>query len=720
MIRFLQTFQPQVDKFISRLALSVMVTVSSIFPLAATEIVPQQLLAPQKLIAESIGEPKRRLSEKFYRQALYFYFQNQFEQALSQLDYNQQRFGFMSEHARLFEAGLQSKQGMLIQAQQSLESLLAATKNTDALTGQRSTSGQEILAIVLLQIAEQKLTLGENKQAAKILAEIKLLPQNFVEQFSVLHQLLAWPKSPVIHYPTIIDMAGNKLKPAQLELDNSPYVRLNRALVLIETQQYQAAELLLQPLIQYQTSTLKSGFWQSLFSEQLSFFDDENTENKALVSASNNVNSLSVNEQQQIETNGIQNYAKLLLAQLYIQQDDYEQSYQLLSTFPKNSVFSEQALFIFGYSASQLKKYQQAQAVFNLLVKHFPYSTYSRQALALIAGIYVEQQALPEALNQYLIIEAYYQNKLQSLAKFAEQLNQTGDVLIFSEQFSSDNSSPLTEHEHQLWLSLALTDDDINQSLQALRVIKNNQQTLFQQANKSAWLGEIIKLNNIRKSNISAQQSEQDQQVLLTKLTHQVDKLTERLALAQKNNDARIFANPRQQLWLKRIGNSHNIIGELTGKKNTDDYLARLKRVEGVLQWQLQQSYPAQKWHHQTLLKTLTKTLEQTKMQFEQVNNLLTNASHVSRINDAEVRVINSDDKQLSQNKIADNAKRITAKITALSQQNKALKYRANQQSLTLINAYIKQQEQALEQHLLYCQNQMANLIEQLNREERL
>lgn len=720
MMRFLQTFHLQVDKLISRLAFGIIVTASGNLPITATEILPPQPLAQQQLTAEPISEQKIRLSEKFYRQALYFYFQNQFEQALSQLDYNQQRFGVMSEHARLFEAGLQSKQGMLIQAQQSLESLLASTKNTDTLNGQHSTSGQEILAIVLLQIAEQKLTLGENKQAAKILAEIKLLPQNFVEQFSVLHQLLAWPKSPVIHYPTIIDMAGNKLKPAQLELDNSPYVRLNRALVLIETQQYQAAELLLQPLIQYQTSTHKSGFWQSLFSEQLSFFDDENTENKALVSASNNVNSLSVNEQQQIENNGIQHYAKLLLAQLYIQQDDYEQSYQLLSTFPKNSVFSEQALFIFGYSAFQLKKYQQAQAVFNLLVKEFPYSTYSRQALALIAGIYVEQQALPEALNQYLLIEAYYQNKQQSLAKFAEQLNKSGDVLTFSEQFSSVNSQPLTDHEHHLWLSLALTDDDINQSVQALQVIKNNQQALFQQANKSAWLGEIIKLNQIRKSNVSAQQSEQNQQVLLAQLTHQVDKLTERLALAQKNNDARIFAKPRQQQWLKRIENSHKIIGVLTGKKNTDDYLTRLKRVEGVLQWQLQQAYPAQKWHHQILLNKLTKTLNQTKIQFEQVNNLLTSESHASSINNAEFSVIKSDGKQLSQNITTDKAKLITAKIMALSQQNKALKRSANQQSLTLINAYIEQQQQALEQHLLYCQNQMANLIEQLNREERL
>ena len=641
---------------------------------------------------------KAYLAEKFYRQALYYYFQNQPELALRQLSFNQQYLTNSSSHALLFEAGLQSSQGMHQQAELILTKLIntPVELNTEHLDSRADKlKNKQLMLVVLLQLSEQQIANGQYQQAQATLAKIKEVPAEKLSQYLLQQQLIHWPDQPIIHDSVISQQITNTPKQ-----NLSPYVLFNQAIWQSQQQDINGAIEKLTYLKNFSWPKNNTDFWQGLFSFSLPF-TSENTE----LELTDNIPSTTVNNNQaNNELLGIHHYAQLLLAQFYIQQGDFELSYQALSNFPKNSAFSEQALFLFGYSALKMKQYQQSAKVLNLLVEQYPYSTYTRQAFALLAALYVEQNQLPLALNQYLAVEQYYLNKLAELDKYATAIDQQTDLFHFYQQlvnnYKNDNGNNKAQNSNYQWLVLSKQKQNIAWAYDALAQAHNLNDSVLNGKTKSDWINNIIALNEKRKLTIAQSQQQANYSAQITALSQAKEQLTAQLLAAKATQNGDLFASPKEQKLLDRVNTSQQILTSLEGKKNTDDYQVRLKRVERVLTWQLQQTYTERYWQHQGMLTELENLLTNTQKQYQSVTKLLAGKSKLGAL------------KQKSSD--------ISQHIELLSTDSEKLKSKLNQQILLLSKAFIKQQQEDIKQHLLHSQNAMVQVIEQLNQQDAL
>lgn len=643
-----------------------------------------------------------KLADKFYRQALYFYFQNKTTDALQQLSYNQQRLKQTTEHALLFEAGLQMLQGMPQQAQRLLTRLLTekqyAKHAGSGESGDKSAyQTQTLMLVVLLQLAEQKVAAQEMDEAKKLLSNINVLPHQYAAQYYLLQQLIAWPEQPNIN-EFMLDEQSHAAMLTVIEQETvSPYVVLNQALVLMNQQQYSLAHHKLTLLKNFTWPAESKSFWQTLFSS---------TDNSSLTSSGNEqllTIEENIAEQKLLEAQGLNHYAQLLLAQLYIEQNKFQQSYDELNSFPQATPFSEQALFLFGYSALKLNQHQTALAVLKRLVKEFPYSEYSQQALALIAEQYLAQQQLTEALNQYLLTENYYQEKLLELTDFMQFLQQDNLLPLYHQWqvSSSSNTQPNILNKRYLpWLNIALTDQTILTHYQQLDTVSQLQKSLSAKQEKVNWLNQTITLNQTRRQLIKAKQNNIDYQAELTKLEQLKNDLQTRLSKAKQQANGELFANKTEQVLLARIAKSQQSLKVIDEQESSLDYQQRLTRVHGILKWQLQQKYHDRYWQHQAQLEQLKQLYLKTKAQYNQVNTLLVQPNSLLSL-------------KQRQQKIAEHAQQLVDK-------NTKLKSAVKQQLLIRLNMFIQAQEVEIKQHLLFNQRAMANVIERINQQEAL
>jgi len=224
----------------------------------------------------------------------------------------------------------------------------------------------------LLQLAEQQIAQQNLPNAQRILAKINKLPegylaQHYLTQYYIMQQLIAWPEQPVIESfslnnnsktqlqnlinKTVNNNTANITTLQNNRFDNKvPYIVLNQALSAMEQKQYAVAEEKLKRVQQYTWPIAQEGFWQQHFSSEAA--------NEATASEKTNT--------KQIEQNGIKHYAQLLLAQLYIEQGLFQQGYDQLESFPKNTPFTEQALFLFGYTAFKLQQFNASEVILNI------------------------------------------------------------------------------------------------------------------------------------------------------------------------------------------------------------------------------------------------------------------------------------------------------------------------------------------------------------------
>ena len=205
------------------------------------------------------------------------------------------------------------------------------------------------------------------------------------------------------------------------------------------------------------------------------------------------------------------------------------------------------------------------------------------------------------------------------------------------------------------------------------------------------------------------------------------NQLDNTLAEVALHTDAKVFAVGQQKQWLQRIATSKSVIDAMTTSPSYQNkvrkYQQRLKRVEGVLAWQLQQEFPQRLWQHQTQLQQLDKLLTQLQQQMQQVTAIqrLANKSNEAPANTlASESVI--DDKSLvsktgldlptlkyRQQKIAHQHAQLTQAATALGNLTDK-----NIQAELL--AFVAEQRQSLNYYLHHSRRAMAKILEELKK----
>ncbi len=667
-----------------------------------------------KANAEQQKLPETVLQDKYYRQALYYYFQGDYVRALSLLEHAELTFNGLTKKGLLFKAGLQVAQGLQQQGQQSLEKLVYAQQynlqNNKATSikpsAEKNSEAQELFVVTLLALSEQYIEQGKQSLAQQTLQQIRQVPPHYYGQYQLLSQLAYWPDTP----KTIIEPL---VKPQQLEQKTidaneqySPYIELNKALAFIEQKNYTAAIAILHNFKALSiASQHKKSFWSNLFL----WFDDKKSQNNQ------------VNDAQSIEQQALEDYARLLFAQIYVGQKNYDEAFLLLENFPQKSLYAESALFLFALASQEVKQYTMALNLFALLYQKYPYSPLGWQSAALLAKQISQQKSLAHGLKIYQDIEQFYLQQLAKLKRFKYGFDHHDDLLTFATTAIKVNeqtlagitqqknlydtsawlliNAPKHYQSQNIWLQKALGQAQLKNAYQQLSDLKQLTASIDVLKIKLSELQQIITLNKQRNKKLLASFSAQKYHDLIMSFIAQRDNLSAILNAAKQQQNADIFADKLEQKWLGRIEKSRQHICEIKTFRETEDYEKRLNRVAGVLAWQLQQQYPQRLWQHQKQLNVLNNDLKKLVKQQQQVlfvsqnQPLLTNFSQRYQ--------------QLQQ------------QITLLQQQVSQKRANINSRIRSLIADYVTEQQSTLQRYLLNARREMANILEQMSAQDK-
>ncbi|MBL4908516.1 MAG: hypothetical protein JKX78_00590 [Alteromonadaceae bacterium] len=650
---------------------------------------------------------------KLYRQALFFYFSGNYSQALRQISINNQRFNAQTPKSDLFNAGLQVAIGLQQQATKTLLAIAAQqTKQATTAeqvndTGKSATSADELLLIALLQLTEQQVEQGNKAQAQQLLAKIKHVSPAYYQQYYTLNQLAYWPAAPT----SLASIIATKDQTSTQNQDNnsalnSPYIHVNQALFYIENNNYPQAENILLNVKNNNPKQASVTFWQQLFSP---FVNEEIVNKKATSDIL-------------IQQQAIADYAQLLLAQMYVKQQRYNDSFIILKSFPQHSPYSEPALFLFAYAAQKTQHYDMAITLFNLLQQQYPYSNLGWQSTLLMASQITQKQeplasgtekTLKQALANYQKVDVFFSTKLSALKGFEHAFLTTDNLLNFSVK-----ASPLTLQEQQQkqrvdnniidnlaaaspyqtsspWLQKALQNSALKADYQHLIELDLLARHLQQQQQKSKWLDYTLTLNKTRQDKIFTTQQQHPISALITKLKARREQLAQILNLVEKQQNVQALANAKEQKWLQSITQSEDALNIIKTQRNTTDYQERLQRVNGVLQWQLSQQFIPRLWQHKTQLASIDKQLAIAQTQQQKFTHFANAHQSLTFI-----------EKRQQQS---------ATKINVLLNDITHITVQANQQIKATVQTFINQQRAMLTANLLTSRHSMAAILEKIS-----
>jgi len=652
---------------------------------------------------------RAEFKNKLYRQALFFYFSGNYAQALRQISVNKQRFNASTAKSDLFNAGLQVSMGLQQQASKSLLAIAAQQfQHTDTSkqvteSSKSATSPDELLLIALLQLSEQQIEQGNNRQAQQTLAKIKQVSAAYYQQYYTLNQLAYWPAAPA-QLATITNTKDQEQNNDALL--SSPYIQVNQALLLIENNEYSQAETILLAVKNQQAKPVKMTFWQQLFSPFVA-------QDEKAIAADNSFNNS--HNDTQIQQQAIADYAQLLLAQMYIKQQRYSESFATLKSFPQYSPYSESALFLFAYAAQKTQHYQLAITLFNLLQQQYPYSNLGWQS-TLLSASQSAMQSSKETLNQnlanYQQVAHFFNAKLKELTDFETAFLASDNLLNFSanvtdaalqeqekQQTNKDIIEQLTAvtpyQTNSPWLQKALQAPALKADYQYLTELDILARHLQQQQKKNQWLSYTLALNKSRQDNIFTAQQQQPISAIITKLKARRDQLADTLNTAEQQQKLQLLANTKQQKWLQSITKGEDALTIIKTQRNITDYQKRLQRVKGVLQWQLSQQFIPRLWQHKTQLAAIDKQLALAQNQQQQFTRLA-NAHQ-------------------SLTAIAKRQQKVTVKLNTLVTNISQITAKANRQIKTRVQVFIDQQRALLTANLLTSRHAMATNLEKMS-----
>jgi hypothetical protein len=631
---------------------------------------------------------KTDLQDKHYRQALYFYFQNDQSQALSQVEQSKAKLNKLDSRSTLFEAGLQLSAGLLQQAKTTLvnfDTQLTAEQQLGK-RSEQSTKASELRLIALLSLSNQYLSHGDISQARDTLARIESVSPTYYQEYHVLNQLAYWPG----------DNSLLMVKPAIQPHESSPYIQLNEALRLIEVSQFDLAITALKIIKITKWHQEEDNFWKRLFLDEASF-SSRSDEKKMAV----------------LQGQAIQDYAQLLLAQIYISQERYDFAFSELKAFPEQSPYAESALFLFAFTSQQVEQYDIAFNLLNLLYNKYPYSQLSWQSAELMAQQVSEQRSLAQGVSAFETVENFFLQRQQELGQFSVAFDNSTNLLNFSQSKQLSLPRQLTQQSHHnqvqtlnylpqsVWLQQALYDAELASLYQGLSSIDEQTEQLQALSDKAVWLAEIITLNQQRKTNIIAVQETRAKHDVFAQLTGERDRLAELLDQQLVNKQGLAFANEEESQWLDRIARSNTALTNIGDKKDTVEYKQRLARVKGVLSWQLTEQYPQRAWQHKKQLQQLDRAIAGVTSQQQHVVNIANTQGSL----------------ELSIKKHNKSEQQLNSLLIQLAQLREKVSVKIRQK----VKRYIDEQSVVLAEHLLSTRQGMANALERMAKaDERL
>ena len=315
------------------------------------------------------------------------------------------------------------------------------------------------------------------------------------------------------------------------------------------------------------------------------------------------------------------------LGQSLLQQGDLGNAIAVLQNIADGGAESDQALLTFGWANAKENRWQTAMAAWQHLQEN-SIGLFSLQASYGLAYAFSRQDNLGQAFYALQTTSSQIDTNLSALDAFATTAMDETFFTQYNEQWPEALEdlklgffAPSQTFDAKYLLEMRFQAESILTDINDKQVRVIQLDTLLQE--RQATYDE--RLQSMSLANARTQIELTQQQINdINELIVQSDTFEKQLALSKKMTSV---DTADQLSRLEGAKQRHaRLAADITRKRPLKaSYEERLQRIEGILSWQLMDSFIAQKWQHQQLLKQAQQALTNARQQYSDLTAIAQN-----------------------------------------------------------------------------------------------
>tara|TARA_R110002073_G_scaffold132514_1_gene279423 strand:- start:8307 stop:10412 length:2106 start_codon:yes stop_codon:yes gene_type:complete len=544
------------------------------------------------------AEKPNRAKDLSYGGVLYEYHQGNAFDALSLLNVAKQKGGIKGhgDHPDLVEGGLLLSYGMTQEAKNIFESLL-----------------------------KEKLSIPDRNLAWFYLGKVFYLEQNYSESLDSFDKInisalnedaqekfyeLVYIQSQIVSFnlnketpdPALLSRSTVSINALPDGHVFSYYIRYNQAVSLIGKPGNELAIASFRKLVNALALEREGGEWRNTKSENLTGRVDLAMELKALY-----------------------NQSLLSLGQLYLQNSQNELAFNILKNVDKDSVFSDQALFAYAISASNLQRHDLALSALTALNQKTLLNPWQQQTPYALAYLYEQLNEPVLALEAYRAAVSKYETLQADLD--LERQNLSEDVLlealnlkniIGSERMEKDAYGRVLAPKLNVNFVKLLTGETFQRQLSELHELYLIKNSMFRWEKQLSSFEDMLETRLLsRQQKLKATKAELAlKEVELWAQKEQQFK--KEIETAINTEDAYFFMTNEQIAYYKRLEKAQERLKTLPhDHKKKAQYATRFARAKAYFDWWVYDEFSVNRWRAEKELNALQAEMDIFRQQYQ-------------------------------------------------------------------------------------------------------
>lgn len=339
------------------------------------------------------------------------------------------------------------------------------------------------------------------------------------------------------------------------------------------------------------------------------------------------------------ETNALKDRSALAIGTTELQQKHYDKARDALSRVRADGPFSNQALLALGMANYKLGAPKKALPLWLELVRRDPGHRSVQEALMMAPLAYEDLGAMPQALAGYQYAATTYRQELKKVELGIRRINKGTwlDKLkpqTPSEQAVPDPMAPIQDYTaahvpEMAYLYKLFASHDFSQLFHQYMVVDRLHKLLQTWGRDLPALGQTLAAQKSRFSGVL--QSVRGNLVQVRKQQQQLsDKAQALSADIPQNLDIdhpEQLANLKQLVMWNRIQSLQSELEKRPDSAQTREYRKRLKRVRGLLLWDIAHDAPKERDQQETEANNLVEETDTAGIRVKAVEQLVRDAS---------------------------------------------------------------------------------------------
>ena len=320
-------------------------------------------------------------------------------------------------------------------------------------------------------------------------------------------------------------------------------------------------------------------------------------------------------ESPKLEVALLKDRANLAAAQIAASKQLYPKAYEHFNRVKIDSPYSGEALFGQGWAAFFNNNYDQALASWRMLQSNYALYPQAHKSRIAIPYAYLTMGKPGAALQKYREAVAEYELLMSQLSS-AKQNISDGHIFEFMDKYRSGAVTdwhlgsvnfPVTLET--TLIGSQLENQKIHKELTALAELYQLSYAVKLRSNDLTSFGYLIETSDQNHTNKTPLIKAQIEQLQQSKALLRAEQIRKQIANIKKNSSVYALMNSDERDYSERIERANKTLLLISNEDKKARYEARIKRVSGILLWNLSEDYVTRIWEAEKGLKSIDQSI---------------------------------------------------------------------------------------------------------------